>query len=66
MTATCPTHGDPLVCIACEQEEDARPEWQGEHTLDENDAKACEVACLHGVAERIREAIARHAGWRTS
>jgi hypothetical protein len=24
----CAEHGDPLVCIACEQAENARPEWQ--------------------------------------
>jgi len=24
----CPTHGDPLVCLACEAEEDAQPTWQ--------------------------------------
>ena len=24
----CPTHGDPLVCLACEADEDARPEWR--------------------------------------
>lgn len=26
--ATCLTHGDPLVCLACEADEDARPEWR--------------------------------------
>lgn len=26
-SSTCATHGDPLVCLACEAEEDARPEW---------------------------------------
>lgn len=25
--ATCRKHTDPLVCLACEAEEDARPEW---------------------------------------
>lgn len=25
---TCAEHGDQLVCLACEQEESARPEWQ--------------------------------------
>jgi len=29
----CPTHGDPLVCLACEAEEDARPEWQRPHRV---------------------------------
>jgi hypothetical protein len=24
----CQEHGDPLVCIACEQEDDAQPVWQ--------------------------------------
>jgi hypothetical protein len=23
----CPTHGDPLVCLACEAEEEAHPAW---------------------------------------
>lgn len=26
---SCPTHGDPLVCLACEADENARPEWRG-------------------------------------
>jgi hypothetical protein len=25
--ARCPTHGDPLICLACEADEDQRPEW---------------------------------------
>lgn len=31
--AQCPTHGDPLVCLACEAEEDTRPEWQRPHRV---------------------------------
>lgn len=27
-SAACQTHGDPLVCLACEAEESARPEWR--------------------------------------
>lgn len=28
LRCTCPDHGDPLICMACEIEEDARPEWR--------------------------------------
>lgn len=31
--AACAKHGDPLVCLACEAEEDARPEWQKPHRV---------------------------------
>jgi hypothetical protein len=30
----CPEHGDPLVCVSCEVEEDARPEWQRQPAPD--------------------------------
>jgi hypothetical protein len=29
----CQIHGDPLVCLACEAEEDQRPEWQRPHRV---------------------------------
>jgi len=30
---SCPTHGDPLVCLACEADEDLRPVWQQPHRV---------------------------------
>jgi hypothetical protein len=36
---TCPTHGDPLVCIACEQEEDQHPVWKREATARVREAE---------------------------
>lgn len=36
--ATCPTHGDPLVCLACEQEEDELWKTRGYRSSEKDSA----------------------------
>ncbi|MCR4341900.1 MAG: hypothetical protein NUW01_18645 [Gemmatimonadaceae bacterium] len=39
--ATCLTHGDPLVCLSCEAEEDERPEWaKAPATISDDELRA--------------------------
>lgn len=59
-----PHDGDPLVCIPCEAEEDARPEWQRLPGVAQSAASvvASSASVIRAGQEQIRALIEQ---WRT-
>jgi hypothetical protein len=58
--AACPQHGDPLVCLACEAEEDQHPAWEAAQTETFRDwlarqLEACRARAVNDNTKKSRE-----------
>jgi hypothetical protein len=60
--AACPQHGDPLVCLACEAEEDQHPAWKAAQTETFRDwlARQLEVCRARAVNDNTKKSREYH------